>query len=126
MTDTHVIEIRDRQIQRHEGRDRLHARVSIPKNLSYFRGHFDGFPLLPGVVQLSEVVLPEIATLCPSFGPLKAARRLKFKAMVFPGDELTLELEAQPASLTARFRVLRDGSECSSGALEFSGTDGEK
>src|SRR5690606_35794950 len=37
-----------------------HVTIDVPADFRWFVGHFDGYPILAGVVQLHEIVLPFI------------------------------------------------------------------
>lgn len=68
--------------------------VPIPTDYVFFRGHFPKAPMLPGVVQLSEIVVPIVRQRHPELGALKQLRRVRFKRPVLPGDTLQVELGA--------------------------------
>ncbi len=92
--------------------------VHVPANLLYFRGHFEGFPILPGVVQLQRIVARQIRDAWPEFGPLHEVHRLKFKRPIGPDDRLVLSLEIARPNQVA-FRLLMGEEVCSSGTLVF-------
>ncbi len=81
-----------------EGR-RIVATRYIDPNEYFFKGHFPGKPIMPGVliieamaqasILLYSVVKPEIAKSAPNYylGRVKA----EFMSPVYPGDMLTLE-----------------------------------
>jgi 3-hydroxyacyl-[acyl-carrier-protein] dehydratase len=67
----------------------------------YFKGHFPGKPVMPGVLQVESLAqagavcvlsLPEHRGKIAYFG---AIDRVKFRGMVSPGDELRLEVELE-------------------------------
>lgn len=95
----------------------LILQLHIPSELIYFRGHFPGFPLLPGVVQVDWAIrlarksfdLPE------NFQRLSA---LKFMRVLQPGAEVTLTLEQHNVN-ELRFRYQENGQTCSSGRILF-------
>ena len=71
--------------------------VSI--NEPFFRGHYPGMPIFPGVLILEAMAqtggvaimsLPEYASKMPIFAGLD---EVKFKRPVYPGDQLRLEVE---------------------------------
>ena len=76
--------------------DRRTVAVTIPADWHFFRGHFDGFPVLAGVAQLSEIVLPELRACWPEHRHLRRITALKFRKPIGPGDELELELRRTP------------------------------
>jgi 3-hydroxymyristoyl/3-hydroxydecanoyl-(acyl carrier protein) dehydratase len=112
------IEILPHRLEVDQSRGRLRAELKVPADFRFFSGHFPGRPILPGVAQLSEIVLPLVEANWPSLGCLSSIKRLKFKELILPDDELelTLQVEAQ----TVRFWLKRDGQDCAVGALAFS------
>jgi len=80
---------------------RIKGYKNVTANEPYFRGHFPGSPIMPGVLQIEA-----LSQLCwllyvgnPE-APVKAERleltrlpRVKFRQPVFPGDRLCLEAE---------------------------------
>lgn len=100
-----------------DGPNALSVRVHVPLQSTHFAGHFPGRPILAGVVQLNAIILPTIERSWPEFGPLIQIKRLKFKALIGPGDDLDVRIERTGSE--ARFRILRDQQECALGVLEF-------
>ena len=96
-----------------------HTRVvEIPRSWSYFEGHFEGFPILPGVVQLTELVLPGVAAHWPHLRHVRRIAGLKFRSPILPGDTLELDVTlASPRKVT--FALRRRADTVSSGTLEF-------
>ena len=70
--------------------------LTIPPDWHFFRGHFDHFPILAGVVQLSEIVMREVRACWPEHRHLRRVTGLKFRRPIGPGDELELELVRTP------------------------------
>jgi acyl-coenzyme A synthetase/AMP-(fatty) acid ligase len=92
--------------------------LTIPPDWHFFRGHFDDFPILAGVVQLNEIVMRELRACWPEHRSLRRISALKFRKPIGPGDTLELDLErAPPANVT--FELRRGGAVASSGTLEF-------
>jgi 3-hydroxymyristoyl/3-hydroxydecanoyl-(acyl carrier protein) dehydratase len=97
----------------------------VPSDLLHFQGHFEGWPVLPGVVQLGLIAVRHVELAWPSLGPLRRVRRLKMKQPITPDQLLVLELKRIAATDTGDQRVdfviSRDGSVCTSGSLSFAG-----
>ncbi|WP_432740526.1 AMP-binding protein [Methylobacter sp. G7] len=84
--------------------DGVHLGLRVPEDLLYFPGHFAGYPILPGVVQLAWV---------EHFGklffvmdqPFSCMEVVKFTQIIQPGGELTLSLDwkAAPGKLYFNF-----------------------
>lgn len=92
--------------------------VPVPRNSGFVRGHFEGDPILPGVVQLKHIALREARRRFPELGPVARVTRVKFKRIVQPGEELTLTIERKSAH-QVQF-AMRVGSEPScSGIFHF-------
>jgi 3-hydroxymyristoyl/3-hydroxydecanoyl-(acyl carrier protein) dehydratase len=88
--------------------------VYIAEDHPAFEGHFDGLPILPGVVLLS-LVTQSLAAVMP---PL-TLHSAKFLAPVRPGTALQIRTEAATEG-RVRFEI-HDASRCvASGSLETS------
>jgi 3-hydroxymyristoyl/3-hydroxydecanoyl-(acyl carrier protein) dehydratase len=84
-----------------------------------FAGHFPGQPVLPAVVQLLDLVLPEVAATWPELGSVRELRRLKFLRPVLPGDTVDLVLVREAAAI--RFTISARDEVAASGALRVDG-----
>ena len=77
-------------------------RIRVPPALEHFKGHFPGFPILPGIVQLDWAVRlgrRHFEGLDDSTG----VDNFKCQALVFPDAELTLELRRDETGLHFRY-----------------------
>ena len=109
--------------QRRDGRTEAHQfETLVPPELRWFRGHFDGHPVLPAMVQLHEV-LQLAATIWPDLAGLRRISRAKFRRPIRPGDQLSLRLTRTLGTRKMSFEYLRSGICCSSGILEFATGD---
>lgn len=90
----------------------------IPADWKYFQGHFEGFPLVAGVVQMTEIVLPGIAARWPHLRHPRRVTNLKFRSPINPGDGISVELTLL-APHKVGFALRRRDDVMSSGALEF-------
>ena len=78
---------------------RIKAIKYVKKDEPYFKGHFPGIPIMPGVLIIETIaqagavlmlMRPENKGKLVLFAGINRAR---FKRIVKPGDELTIELE---------------------------------
>ena len=72
------------------------------KNSNFFQGHFEGFPILPGVVQLFYAnyftkLAYDIDCRCGQI------RKIKFKNIIFPSREVFLELKKKENSVEFKY-----------------------
>lgn len=90
--------------------------LDIRAELHWFKGHFPDFPILPGVVQIHWAV--EMARAWLGL-PLASARefQIKFKAVIVPGDRLTLSLRHDAAKGRLAFTYGRGADICSTGTV---------
>lgn len=81
--------------------DGVELTLHIPADLDYFNGHFDGAPILAGVVQLHWAVQFAKANLAISDTEVADIQVLKFQEVIKPGQALGLTLTKKSA-----FKVL--------------------
>lgn len=93
----------------------------VPSDLIWFRGHFEGYPILPGVVQLNQLVMAECRRLWPELGALRRLSRVKFRKRIGTGDRIALRLKREHAGRAVGYEITSAGESCSSGTLEFEG-----
>ncbi len=99
-----------------------HVEITIPSAYVFFRGHFEGAPMLPGVVQLTEILVPIVHRLDPDAGPLRGLRRVRFRRPVVPEDTLVVDVRPDPAGregLTFNFELRVGEATVASGAMLF-------
>ena len=66
-------------------------RLSVPRDLHWFAGHFPGTPVLPGIVQINWAGTLAKA-LFDDLAHFKKMTNVKFKRMIMPETELSLTL----------------------------------
>ena len=101
------------------GNEYYEVEFHVPENLIYFRGHFVGNPVLPGVVQLNSVALAQIESFWPDFCRLDTIRRLKFIHTIKPNDVVRMRLERKKDKPQVNMKILREGTCCTSAMLLF-------
>jgi len=101
-----------------DGPEQRTIAITIPRDWHFFRGHFDGFPILAGVVQLNEIVMRELRACWPEHRRLRRITALKFRKPIAPGDVLELALVRTPPAKVA-FELRRGTAVASSGTFEF-------
>lgn len=96
--------------------DRARMVIIAPAALKYFSGHFPGFAVLPGVVQIGWA---RYLASCVFEKPLAVTgmRRIKFMRLIRPDVEVTLDLELLNDT-RLEFRYGDADGAFSSGALE--------
>lgn len=94
--------------------------LEISEELTWFKGHFPGLPVLPGVVQLRWAIELAREHFELQDGPDEIVR-LKFKSVVVPPRSIHLSLIKQSDS-EATFEYSGSGEIFSQGKLKFAGT----
>lgn len=100
---------------------RFRAVVVFPADADFFEGHFEGFPVLPGVVQLGTAARVAERRFGAPVAPAQI-RRLKFAAVIRPGARIDFELTKEPEGVFS-FRFFDAASDVvySSGTLVYPG-----
>ncbi|MCA9690112.1 MAG: AMP-binding protein [Myxococcales bacterium] len=107
---------------RTRGAARIHEfAVFVPTDLVYFRGHFDGHPVLPGVAQMLGVVLDRVSACAGELGAPRRLQKIKFRQQIRPGDALRLCLEVDAEARRVTFTLSRDGEPCTTGTVDYAG-----
>lgn len=99
--------------------DLVNLALHLPKDLFYFRGHFPGMPILPGVVQLHWAV-DQAATLFDVPVTIGEVTQLKYRKPITPGSTVMLELDCDRDNAKIKFRYHSDAEgDHSSGILKW-------
>ncbi len=91
--------------------------VSFPPSAEFFKGHFDGCPLLPGVVQLGVAHHFAERLLGRRLVP-QMVRKMKFMRPIVPDEQVTLKL-ASDAGNSVSYTFCKGDTICSSGTFSF-------
>jgi 3-hydroxymyristoyl/3-hydroxydecanoyl-(acyl carrier protein) dehydratase len=98
--------------------DKIELSLYLPPSLIYFRGHFPGFAILPGVVQVDWAMLLARRHLAMSAGAARAMR-VKFARPIRPDSDLTLTLSYDPAGKQLHFDYRDRDHMYGSGCIEL-------
>ncbi|HJO24264.1 MAG: polyketide synthase dehydratase domain-containing protein [Myxococcota bacterium] len=107
----------------HRGERRLERRLRVPEDLVFLEGHFAGFPVVPGVVQLGWAI-GAAAALLGHPPAVRCLEALKFPTLLRPGDVVRLTVESDGDGRRLRFEIRSaDAAECifASGRCELGG-----
>lgn len=91
--------------------------MRVPDNYAFFEGHFPGYPVLAGAVQLHEFVLPCLARLLPEAFTLTGLSGLKFPRRIRPGDRVEVRLVLAEQAPDVAFELCVEGERCTHGRL---------
>ena len=93
--------------------------TAVPE-LRWFQGHFEGHPVLPGVVQTHIAGTVARLLLNPD-GAFSGIGNLKFQQIVLPGQVMQLSLRPLPEKPAIDFSLSHDDCVFSRGRLRFEG-----
>jgi 3-hydroxymyristoyl/3-hydroxydecanoyl-(acyl carrier protein) dehydratase len=88
----------------------------FPKNFIFFRGHFDNFPILPGVIQL-HYAIRFIKEYFPGDFFIKGFEKVKFLKMIFPDRIVFLKLNRIREDRFSFLFETKDRETCSLGEI---------
>ena len=95
----------DKIIERSE--NKITTTLKLTGNEDFFKGHFPGNPIMPGVL-LQEAIFQSGAALMAGrtgggLGVVTRVQNAKFKNMVRPGDELVMNVELTESISNAHY-----------------------
>lgn len=94
------------------------CRLTFLSSSAFFKGHFEGFGILPGVAQLDWSI--QMARDVFGFsGFPKRVKKLKFSAVIRPDETVAFALERHSENAVGFVYSKENGAPCSSGVLEF-------
>ncbi len=102
--------------------NQVKCQLCMPADLLYFQGHFDGFPVLPGVTQVNWAVLYAKKYFGVQ-GKFYQMTNVKFKRIIRPGEILTLEICHDPIKNAITYNYQNDKDAFSSGVIKFKTSD---
>lgn len=98
---------------------RVSLSLDVRPELAWFRGHFPGQPVLPGIIQLHWAVQVTNAVF-GSAGVPQQIKRLKFSNVIVPPRVVELELERH-GEREVQFSITSDTRQHSQGRIVFPG-----
>jgi hypothetical protein len=104
-----------RLVRRHAG-DSLEATLFVPFDLRVFEGHFEGIPIVPGIVQVAWALAVAHDHL-PHAGTFRGINAVKFRRLVRPGMELQLAMQWSAATRELRFEFRHEAVTMAIGRL---------
>lgn len=104
--------------RRDDAGERCELSLQLPVDWEYTRGHFPGYPIVPGVAQLVAMVERPARTLWPELGASRSVARLKFRRPITPGERVRVVLER--AGEQVRFSLAVGEAPCAAGIMRFS------
>jgi 3-hydroxymyristoyl/3-hydroxydecanoyl-(acyl carrier protein) dehydratase len=107
----------ERPLTAEGGRTQRRYRTRLPEDYAFFEGHFPGYPVLAGVAQLHELVLPCLRRARPGAEAPRQWTAIKFPKRICPGDALEVSLDFREGSREVEFAITRDGVRCTEGRL---------
>ena len=80
-----------------KGENHIHVQKHLTGDEDFFRGHFPGNPIMPGVLMCEACFQAGAALLSggEGLGVVTRIRDTKFKGMVKPGDTLDIKVELE-------------------------------
>ncbi len=106
------------------GPGQVRAVVRLPLDHLAFGGHFKHYPVLPGAVQVQQLVVPVAHKARPELSAVQTLSRTKFTERIAPGDELQVTLQFKSDAPECDFTISKQGSthepiRCAYGRVNF-------
>lgn len=98
-------------------RDERAWEVVLPPDLVFFRGHFEGDPVLPAVAALQWLALRLAREAWPELATPRRLSGLKFRRALRPGEAVRVKLTRDGDVMDIALSV--DGAPAVSGRVEF-------
>ena len=95
--------------------DICETEVSFSADEPFYRGHYPGTPVTPGVMLIDRAVKAAERMLGRNVA-LKGMKKVKFSKPVLPGETVALKLERRGEGEIS-YSFSRDGTQCASGIL---------
>ena len=96
----------------------METEIAYPSDASFYKGHFPGFPVTPGVMLIdSAVANAEKMMGCEIV--LDCIKKVKFSKPVLPGESILLRLDRRGDREIA-YSFSKDAVQCASGVLVYS------
>ncbi|HEY1774088.1 MAG TPA: hypothetical protein VGH91_12950 [Gammaproteobacteria bacterium] len=105
-------------LTRRDDAGRIELELEVPSDSPWFDGHFPGFAILPGVVQIGWAAHFS-HSLCNQGPGVSGMEHIKFKRPILPGARLILSLRPEPAEGRIRYEFREADQTCSSGVLLY-------
>ena len=90
----------------------------VPRDLAYFDGHYDAFPLVPGAVQIHWVMLA-LGRLAGRRVSAQRMEAVKFRTVLRPAERFTMQLAIDESFSHVTFTLGDQARVFSSGRIEL-------
>jgi 3-hydroxymyristoyl/3-hydroxydecanoyl-(acyl carrier protein) dehydratase len=101
------------------------GQVSMPADSPWFKGHFPGDPMLPGIAQL-HLVMEAIRTSLGHGVCLVGLKRVRFKRVIRPEETIAIAADPVPEKTgMIRFQLTVEGENACSGLMLTGPPEGE-
>jgi len=107
-------------VSRRAGGLALELVLDMSKTLACFNGHFDGFPVVPGVALIEWAIKYSQEILGASLGFIGMSQ-VKFQGFIKPNQIVRLKLDFDPETMNLKFKYHKGDTIFSSGILKFAG-----